>query len=163
MRPADKVEEKCPCVGDPGNQDWHMNSRTSWPLLKPIVGLCAPEFDAPNYRYNLFNGPYNTKVFPVDLPGRPYRPLGSASLTEPYVGTPDRPKYGADTTGGSWWPLHSWLNPASPDPRPTDEPDWGYSWDSTFGWILGFAVVIVIIYLVFYGYIFTTAINAFTR
>jgi hypothetical protein len=115
-----KVEEKCSCVHDEGGQDWYMNSRNSYPLLKPISGLVAPEFDSPNYRFGLFSGPmmHSAPELSKRLPGRPNAPPGSASLDPAYRPIAlDPPKYGADTTGGSRWSLHTPFSGADPDPR----------------------------------------------
>jgi hypothetical protein len=117
---AVKVEEKCSCVHDEDEQDWNMTARNSWPLLKPITGLVAPEFDSPNYRWGLFSHDRMTK--PPErskyMPFHPWGASGAASLDP--ANRPvwyDVPKYGGDTTGGSRWPLMDPMKPASPDPR----------------------------------------------
>jgi hypothetical protein len=118
FHPVEKVSEKCPCIHGTDDQDWNMNYKNSYPLIKEYTGLGAPEFDAPNLRLRYFGKPDRTHVFKTTLPGRPYAPPGSASLDRSRVPISlDAPKYGADSTGGSPWPLHNPFSPESPDPR----------------------------------------------
>jgi hypothetical protein len=96
MSAATKPEEKCVCLHE--GQDWHMNFRNSYPLLKDTKGIAIPEFDDPNLRHGVFD---DMMTRPPDgasyRAGRPYAPLGSASLDatkRPKI--PDVPRWGAE-------------------------------------------------------------------